>query len=92
MAIQKSKTLADGRTGNYWVTDVLNVSPDYSASRVIMDLYESEAAYVSGATPIYSKDVILAATDNPVNKTQLVDLVETKLIALPGDFVSGVVL
>lgn len=92
MAIQKLKTLADGRTGDFWITDVLNVSPDYSHSRVIMDLYESEAAYVSGAVPIYSQDVTLAAGENPVGKSQLVSLVEQRLVSLPGTFVSGVLL
>jgi hypothetical protein len=92
MAIQKSKTLLDGRTGNYWVTDVVTVSPDYSSSRAMLDLYVSEAAYVSGSAPIYSTEVILQSSDNPVVRAKLVELLEDKIVTLPGDFLSGTVL
>ena len=92
MAIEKSKTLVDGRTGNYWVTDFVTISPDYSASRAMLDLYVNQADYVSGSAPIYSTEVILQASDNPVSRSKLIELLEDKIVTLPGDFLSGTVL
>lgn len=90
MAITKTKTLTDGRTGNHWIVKGVYLSPDASHAKAFVDLYENAGAAVTG-TPIYSQEVLLAASDNPLHTGKMVDLVEAKLVTLPGDFVSGVV-
>jgi len=88
MAILKSKTLADGRTGNFWKIRGVYLSPDNSSVRAFADLYVDAATATSGV-PIHSADILLSGENNPMNPSILVDLVEQELISMDGDFVSG---
>lgn len=90
MAITKTKVLSNGLTGNHWVVKGVYLSPDASHLRAYMDLYTNAAASVTG-TPIHSQEVLLASSDNPLHTGKIADLVEQKLVSLPGDFVSGVI-
>jgi hypothetical protein len=91
MAIQKTKVLANGVSGNFWVVRGVYMSADYSGVRAFADLYVSAGDSVSGV-PIYKEDIILDGIDNPIHLNNLVGLVEQKLISMPGDFVSGIVI
>lgn len=83
-------------SGNFWVTNQVYISPDYSSARVFMDLYTNQAAYVSGAAPIYQTDYLLTgqAAATAFTKKKLATLSDPALLAnVPqfsgGSYVSG---
>lgn len=91
MAIQKNKVLASGASGNYWVIRGIYISPDTSATRAFADLYVDAATALSDAgNPIHTVDIVLDGINNPFNPVSMAQIVQAKLITLPGDFLSGV--
>lgn len=80
-------------SGNFWRASGIYISPDYSHSRVQMQLYKDQAAYVSGDTPIYGNDFLI--TDGPFNLINLSAISDADLLAdnaqfSGGTYVSGV--
>lgn len=96
MAIEKSKVVGGtglnaGASGNYWVVKNAYLASDASSVEVHMSLYSSAGAFVSGDSPVWATELELSGKDNPLNKAAIVSLVQSKLITLPGDFLSGTI-
>lgn len=91
MAIQKSVTLANGVTGNFWKTEQISLAPNLGAVHASLRLYETAAAYVSGGMALHAVDVDLAGTDNPCMMQDIAALIEAKLVTVAGNFLSGTV-
>lgn len=89
--IQKDFTLADGRVGNYYVIDGVYLPTDSSSTRAFFRLYTNQASFVSGDAPIHRGEVILTNEQNPIGMGKLIDLVQQKLITIPGNFLSGTI-
>lgn len=90
--IQKSFVTHDGQIGNYWVVDGVYMSSDMSSARAFVRLYPTEEAFLSGGNAIYQGEVILSQNENPVSMNALVNLVEQKLVTIPGNFLSGTII
>ena len=89
MAIQKAKAVSSSVSGNYWVTNIVQVSPDYTQSRAHIQLFKSAAAFLSGDPALFTSEYILTGSENPLMFKDLVELVETKLVTLSGDVNGG---
>lgn len=92
MAISKAAVVTQSFnssvSGNYWVTEVVAQSPDNSATRAMIHLFESQASFVAGERALYTAEYLLTDAQNPLKEADLVALVEAKLVTIPG-VVSG---
>lgn len=89
MAIQKSITAKNGLVGNYTRIELIDVFPNQAGVRAFTKLYASSGAYLTGARPIGDDSIVLTGSDNPLTLNALVNLIEQKLIQLPGNLLSG---
>jgi hypothetical protein len=89
MAIEKTKTLPSGVSGNFWVMNRIQIAPDYSFIRCFANLYTSQGAFVSGVPSIFEEDVIV--TSNPVTPAAIEYLLELYLVGQTSftDFYGG---
>jgi hypothetical protein len=94
MAINKAYQAPNGVSGNFWVARSAYIAPDYSHSRMFMDLYASQAAYVSGAPALYGADFLLTGVSNAFNLTTVSSLAETRMVSSNGvaPFIGGTVI
>jgi hypothetical protein len=88
MSINKAFAAPNGTSGNFWVTHDMSVAPDFSGVRATITLFRNEFSTVTGVG-LYSEDVVLTNSDNPVYGKKLINLIEQKLITFAGNSVSG---
>lgn len=94
MAINAAYQAPNGVSGNFWVARSAYISPDYSHSRMFMDLYASQAAYVSGASALYGADFLLTGPANAFSLTTVSFVAETRMVSANGvaPFIGGTVI
>lgn len=90
--IQKSFVTPDGQVGEFWVVDGVYMTNDMSSARAFVRLYPNQNDFLSGVNAIYQGEVILTNNDNPLVMNKLINLVEQKLVTLPGNFLSGTII
>jgi len=81
-------TMINGVSGNFWLTQNIYISPDYSHSRVRMQLFTSQASYLSGSPALYGNDYLLSPL-TPFRRVSLASLSEPSLITNVGQFAGG---
>lgn len=76
-------------SGGFWHTAGIYVSPDRSSSRALMQLFPSQAAFVSGAPALYQTDYLLTGKANQLVLRNLANISEPAMIANVPDFSGG---
>lgn len=90
MSIQKATEIGSV-SGNFWRAGSIYISPDRSHSRVVMNLYLSQAAYQGGAAPLHSQDFLMLNDENPFTDLALNAVSDAKLVAVESLFSGGTI-